>query len=212
MWVNVRDSTTNTNQLFRLDFGGGQLGDTISMPNDMVLGSCAWGPSQRSLWLVDVAKNPGVIREYHNRSSNGDDWYFTSTVIRVPAAALRQGVTGLTWVERGEGQTDEICLCCRGGLCAAIYFLDPLDDSISESYFPRCDPRGLAFDGRYLWSVAYNGPSRASILTRRYPHSLTSLNFLYATAAKEPVALAYSGDRLWVLDGSSRRVFYYAAP
>lgn len=178
------------------------------------LGSIAWDGD--ALWVVDETRR--VISRVET------DQGLVRTEIQVPEVVTRPWptVTGLSW----DGKT--LWLTSKGGLCACLLRLDPDCGTRGETHrrekcvlrhiFPRCEPRGLAYqrvekDGsEYLWTIAYNGPGRAPRLSRRRIDEkrttvLTTLEFLWLLPEGEPTAMTFAMDRLWVLDRQAFLVF-----
>lgn len=125
-------------------------------------------------------------------------------------------VTGLAW----DGTT--LWLSAGEGLCACVYRIDPQDGKVLLSFFPRCQPVGIAIDpeGERLWIAADNGPNRSALLLQRSltgqkdhegrPVSvLRSQQFLALQAEVRPNAIAATSSEVWVLDSAKKRLLRY---
>jgi len=167
-----------------------------------LLGPIAWDGD--AMWVVDEGQGEIVRFDLASRKT-------TKTSVHIPRGALRQppAITGLAW----DGKT--VWLCNEGGLCACYYRMDVASGRVLQSFFPRCEPRGLAFDGEYLWTIAYRGTSLPGMLSRRPLNDdalslLTKLTFHWLVPARDPTALTFALGRLWVLDRDQRLLFSVA--
>ena len=174
------------------------------------LGPIAW--SDRGLWVVDEERKMIFLVDLISRKPISQ--------IAIPPAALHQppAITGLTW----DGSSVWLVTGC--GLCSSYYRLDPTSGDILARFFPRCYPRGLAFDGDFLWTVGYNLPGRPPRLSRRRlddrnPATVLSsqrlLRFISVGGEpfpQDPTALAVRGDgSLWVVDRATSVIFEVVA-
>ena len=174
------------------------------------LGPIAWGGG--GLWVVDEQRGklffldlmpvpPRLTRE-----------------VTIPPTALRKppAITGLAW----DGSSLWLVTGC--GLCSSFYRIDPTGGRLLQSFFPKCEPRGLAFDGEFLWTVGYNGDRWPPRLDRRRvtqePWSAVSshtlLKFVPAAGGpfpRDPTALAARGNSLWAVDRATGVIFEVVA-
>ena len=197
-WV----SDSQTRRIYRLDPTTGEWDPGLDWRGRLV-GPITW--DGKGIWVVDEGR--GVIESIDPTSPEA-----ARSSVPIPPAALwrPRAITGLVW----DGRT--LWLCTEGGLCASYYRIDVTSGRVLQSFFPRCEPRGLAFDGSYLWTIGYNGPRRPPRMSRRLltddPLSvLTSLSFLWLVPAHDPTALALANGRFWVVDRSQRILFSVAA-
>jgi streptogramin lyase len=116
--------------------------------------------------------------------------------------------TGLTWDGRF------LWAAIGAAWCSSFNRIDPDSGQVVESFFPQCDPRGLASDGTYLWTIAYNGEKLPSKLDRRQlsedPGQMAQsqeLLFDLDSKVKDPAGLAYGDEVLWAVDRAARRIF-----
>lgn len=116
--------------------------------------------------------------------------------------------TGLTW----DGKF--LWAAIGAGWCSSFNCIDPESGEIVVSFFPQCDPRGLASDGTYLWTIAYNGEELPSKLDRRQLSDdlekmaqSQELLFDLDLEVKDPTGLAYGDGILWAVDRAQRRIF-----
>lgn len=177
-------------------------------------GPLAWGND--GLWVVDEEAGQIVRLEMEADS-------LTRTPIPIPQTALREvpSITGLAW----DGNALWFCTGC--GLCSTIYQIDPGNGDILQSFFPSCVPRGLAINGGGLWTVAYSGPRKRPLMSRREmtgdPSNVRSLQafFLFGPVPGatppgdvpdppvDPTAIAIVNNRYWVVDRSANVVNAY---
>jgi hypothetical protein len=129
------------------------------------LGPIAWG--DRGLWVVDEEERKISLFDPTPLFGPAPQPPRVIRQIELPRDARRQppATTGLTW----DGSTLWLCTGC--GLCSSFYRIHPVTGQVLESFFPNCEPRGLAYGvangRRYLWTIGYNGPSLAPRLSRR---------------------------------------------
>jgi hypothetical protein len=110
-----------------------------------------------ALWVVD--ESLGAIFRIDMTSGR------TLGRVAIPPTALWKppAVTGVTW----DGKALWLATAC--GLCSSFYRIDPNTSEVLQSLFPKCEPRGLAFDGAFLWTIGSNGPTKPPRLSRRRP-------------------------------------------
>ena len=177
-------------------------------------GPLAWGND--GLWVVNEASKQIVRLEWESDA-------LTRTTIPIPQTAVREvpSITGLAW----DGNSLWLCTGC--GLCSTIYQIDPETGVVLQSFFPGCVPRGLAVYREGLWTVAYSGPRKRPLLSRREmapdPSVVRSLQqfFLlgpvpgvnppggFPDPPVDPSAIAIAGNRYWVVDRSTNVINAY---
>jgi len=89
--------------------------------------------------------------------------------------------------------------------CSTLNRIDPGTGEIVVSFFPQCNPRGLASNGELLWTIAYNGeelPSKLDqrLLSDKAGDMAQSQEFLFDLDVVDPTALTYGDGILWVAD------------
>ena len=115
-------------------------------------------------------------------------------------------ITGLTW----DGKN--LWAAISAGWCSSLYRIDPESGKVVVSFFPQCDPRGLASDGTHLWTIAYNGKEFPSRLDRRQlsdevKKMAQSQEFLFDLQVRDPTGLTYGDGVLWAADRADKRIF-----
>jgi hypothetical protein len=164
------------------------------------------------LWVVDEAAEE-IVRL--NVSSDPP----TRTAIPIPPTALRKhpSITGLAWIG------GELWLATGCGLCSTIYRLDANTGEVLQSFFPSCVPRGFAFYHGGLWTVAYSGPRKRPLMSRREvtddPSDVSSSQDFYIFGSVrgaipsdppvDPTAIAIVNGQYWIVDREFDRISRY---
>jgi streptogramin lyase len=115
-------------------------------------------------------------------------------------------ITDLTW----DGTF--LWVAISAGWCSSYNCVDPESGEVVVSFFPQCDPRGLASNGTHLWTIAYNGeefPSKLDqrLLSDKVMEMAQSQEFLFDLRVKDPTGLTYGDGVLWAADRAERRIF-----
>ena len=98
------------------------------------------------------------------------------------------------------------------GFSSTYNRIDPETGRIIKSIFADCNPRGIASDGVYLWSICYNGEHLPSKIDKRKildkeHEMLGSRVFIKDVDVKDPSGLAYDGQYLWYSDRTTKKIF-----
>lgn len=205
-------------------------------------GPLAWDPEKHVLWVVNAGGEPpiGGSRSWSRSKERqiigiplrrGDRGVRVSgkiLTVPIPSEADPLPVTGLAW------DGEKLWMCTAGGLCSCVYRIDQdKDGEVLLSFFPRCEPVGLAIDhaGKRLrlWLAAERPAGRDPLVLQRavvLPEGRTgkapyvayqvqrfvSLPAGQGLARVRPRGLAIREGALWVLDaqgpGSNRLVRY----
>lgn len=112
---------------------------------------------------------------------------------------------GLAW----DGQ--RLWVAINAGWCSKIKCIDPASGEVVEEFFPQCNPRGLASDGTYLWTIAYNGeelPSKVSQrpISKQDGEALQEQAFIFDLQVTDPTDLAYGDGVLWMIDRAEGQI------
>jgi hypothetical protein len=164
------------------------------------LGSITWGDG--GVWVVDEDRGKVLLVDPMSPDSG------PTKQVTIPSGALRRppAITGVAW----DGSTLWLVTGC--GLCSGFFQLEPAADRLLQNFFPRCEPRGLAYYGGVLWTIAYNGPDhrpRVSVRHRtedplavRWSHQLLPFHpdVMPLQYPKNPTAITFALGRLWVVD------------
>ena len=84
------------------------------------------------------------------------------------------------------------------------YGLNPTDGSLIDSSYSGPQPRGMAFDGTYLWMATSTGNRVAQIYTA-YPPGYSYLLADYPVGTA-PVGVAFDGTNIWVTNSGDNTV------
>ncbi|OGN90530.1 MAG: hypothetical protein A2Z70_01840 [Chloroflexi bacterium RBG_13_48_17] len=193
LWV--VDSATHL--LYRVDPTTGKSVQELTVTAGQPRG-VAW--DGKNLWVLD--EEAGVILRLDPKTGQ------ETMSIKAPRLDLESpwSTTGLTW----DGKY--LWVAISAGWCSTLNCIDPENGKVISSFFPQCDPHGLASDGKYLWTIAYNGKELPSKLDRRELSSelkkmAQSQVILFDIKIKDPAGLTYGDNVLWVLDRADRRIF-----
>lgn len=175
-------------------------------------GPVAW--DGEGLWVVDEGQGELVRFVPEITGSQRVE------TIPIPAHARRESpaVSGLAW----DGSHLWLSTAC--GLCSTMFRIDIDTGAVSQSFFPSCEPRGLAFSpkhnrpGGYLWTIAYNGPGQPAVMSRREittnPDTVASSQDFSSFGGpharpSDPTAIAIKNGEIWVVDRASSRIAPY---
>ncbi len=101
------------------------------------------------------------------------------------------------------------------GFSSSFSQIDTESGTVVRSVFADCDPRGLASDGEYIYSICYNGPKFPAKIDKRKildkeQEMLRSRAFIKDLAVNDPSGLAYDGNFLWYVDRASKKTFKFS--
>lgn len=156
----------------------------------------AWDGS--NLWVVD--EDTGIILRLDPET--GEE----TGHINAPARSIEGpwSITDLTW----DGEF--LWVAISAGWCSSLNRTDPESGQVIASFFPQCDPRGIASDGTHLWTIAYNGEELPSKLDQRQVSDdvmeMAPQQFLFDLQVKDPTGLTYGDGALWVVDRREERI------
>jgi streptogramin lyase len=189
-----------TGRLDRVDPATGKSAQTLETEVSEPRG-LAW--DGKSLWTVDEKAGAIVSLDPQTGQETGR---FDAPKKDVEGA---WAITGLTSAGK------YLWVSISAAWCSRIVCLDPQSGKTVSSFFPQCDPRGLASDGTHLWTIGYNGkelPSRLSRHVLSNPLEMAqSQRFVLDLKVTDPSALAYGAGVLWAADRAERRIFRLAA-
>ena len=120
-------------------------------------------------------------------------------------------MTGVEWDEGGA--YPGLWMCTSLGLCTTVKKIDVESGRVLISFYPVCDPRGLAIRDRTLWTVSA-GNRRLSSKLMRFDISEDDWRQVKRSRTLGPVVpvellsgLTTRADTLWTLDRAERTVF-----
>lgn len=171
------------------------------------------------LWVIVEEAETGFIRRY---DTSGPRLIEIPPRIEIPPSARRRdpSITGLTY------DGEHLWLVTNCGLCSALIQFDPETGTELYDFFPACAARGIAFRPAFpfthgkLWMIAYNGPNKRRLLTRRTVTASPSVvntsleHFAFGGnpgQPEEPTAIAVRGKYFWVVDRSKDLIERYSA-
>lgn len=131
--------------------------------------------------------------------------------LEVPAEKGFSSVEALAW----DGQY--LWTAIAAGFSSSLNQIDPQSGRIVQSLFADCDPRGLASDGRFLWTLCYNGEANPPTVDQRRladdeREVSRSRQFFKKTEGRQPSGLTWDGQFLWYVDAGENRAVRFTAP
>ncbi|OOP56764.1 MAG: hypothetical protein AYP45_07025 [Candidatus Brocadia carolinensis] len=114
-------------------------------------------------------------------------------------------VEGITW----DGKY--LLVAIYAGFSSSFNWIDPMTGKIKRSIFADCNPRGIATDGDYLWSICYNKKRFPSRIDQRKIEDeehemLRSREFIKDLPEAESIGLVFNGTDLWYADKIAEKV------
>jgi len=190
-----------TRLLYLVDLATGEsireLGIEAEQPQ-----SAAW--DGESLWVLDEGADLILRLDPETGEKTGS--------IEAPRPDIEGdwSYAGMTWDGRF------LWVAISAGWCSSLNCIRPESGEIAVSFFPQCNPRGLASDGEHLWTIAYNGeelPSKLDqrLLSDRIEEMAQSQEFLFDLRVTDPTALAYGDGVLWMADRAEGRILQIKA-
>jgi len=123
---------------------------TIAIENPRAF---AW--AGKELWVLDQK----TMMLYNINPKNGKT--IRSIKAPVPDAEGEWSYEGLAWDSR------YLWVAYFAGFSSKFVQVDPKDGREVLSFFCDCHPRGLASDGKNLWSISYGGADKSSKIDQR---------------------------------------------
>lgn len=98
------------------------------------------------------------------------------------------------------------------GFSSTLNQIDPESGKIIKSIFADSHPRGIASNGKFIWSICYNGEKLPSKIDKRKilgkdHEMLASRTFIKDIDVRDPNGLEYAGNNLWYIDKKLKKVF-----
>ncbi len=130
----------------------------------------------------------------------------TTLKMEIPKEKGFRSVEGVAW----DGKY--LWVAYAAGFSSSYNQIDTESGRIVRSIFADCDPRGIASDGEYLYSICYNGKDLPSKIDRRKildkEHDmLHSRIFIKEIHEKDPSGLMLDGDVITYVDRASRKTY-----
>jgi hypothetical protein len=123
----------------------------------------------------------------------------------IPGESPRS-IEGITWSK------ESLWIAYSAGWSSQLFQVTPETGTVKNSMFSGCDPRGLASDGKRLWTICYNGPRLPAMIderltgkpldmvqTRKFIHKIPEI--------KQPSAITYNGRDLLVADKQTGNIY-----
>ena len=143
------------------------------------------------------------------------------TTVPIPPEAIREfhAITGLAW----DGSTIWIATGC--GLCSQVIQYSVDRREVLQSFFPKCEPRGLIYRPKNgnvkakLTTVAYSGPYLSAYFSSwaLTGHPATADSFQEfntfgrrVTPPKDPTAIGFRNGKIWVVDRETGTISQYS--
>ena len=152
------------------------------------------------LWLADEG-----TRKIHSVDPNNGQ--ITKTIkMDIPRERGFKSFEDLTW----DGKY--LWTAYFAGFSSSFNQIDPESGKIMRSVFANCHPRGIASNGKYIWSICYNGEKLPSKIDRRNiigkdHEMMASRTFIKDIDVKDPNGMEYAGNSLWYIDKKLKKVF-----
>lgn len=163
----------------------------VNRPKGMAFdGKSLWVADEETMKLLSVNPENGQVEK--------------TIKMEVPPEKGFRSVEGLTW------DGEHLWIAYFAGFSSSFNQLDPRDGRIVKSIFADCQPRGIASDGVYLWSVCYNGENLPAKIDRRKiagkeHEMLRSREFVSDIEGRDPTGLVFDGQYLWYTDRRLQR-------
>lgn len=186
-----------TKKLYRTDFRSGAVLQPLDINIKRPKGLAFDG---KLVWVADEE-----TKKIH--AVNPDNGQIVKTIkMEIPKEKGFKSFEGITW----DGK--HLWTAFFAGFSSSFNQIDTESGRIIRSIFADCNPRGIASDGRYLWSICYNGKKLPSKIDRRKilekeHEMLCSRVFIKDIEGMNPIGLAYDGQYLWYADGKLKKVF-----
>jgi len=204
---------SDDNVLFRVNPQNGVIDPQARLPSPDFgdVRAIAWRRSDETFWIADDETQ--LI--WNIRVSPSAPSISVESRFGAPDRDFeKMNVTGLEWDDRpGE---EGLWVCTSKGLCSTIRKLN-VGENVARrvviSFYPVCDPRGLAIAGGKLWSVAFGQPPHSSKLLSfnlseddHWSSIKASRKLSRAVAGNAQVGLSRRDQNLWVLDQHDRLI------
>ncbi len=152
------------------------------------------------LWVADEG-----TRKIHSINPNNGQIIKTISMEIAKERGFKS-FEGLTW----DGQY--LWTAYFAGFSSTFNKVDTHTGETVRSVFANSHPSGIASDGKYIWSICYNGKKLPSKIARvkimeKEHEMLASRAFIKDIESGSPSGLEYAGNNLWYVDKELKKVF-----
>lgn len=125
--------------------------------------------------------------------------------IEIPGGNDYKSMEGLAW-----GGT-YLWLAVSAGFSGSFNQIDPESGKVLRSVYAECDPRGIASDGKFLWSICYNGKNMPSKIdkrpiTEKESDMLNAREFILDIPLISPAGLLFDGKKFIINELASKKL------
>jgi hypothetical protein len=125
--------------------------------------------------------------------------------IEIPGGNDYKSMEGLTW------GGSYLWLAVSAGFSGSFNQIDPESGKVLRSVYAECDPRGIASDGKFLWSICYNGKNMLSKIDKRpikekESDMLNAREFILDVPLISPAGLLFDGKKFIINELATKKL------
>ncbi|GIL20779.1 MAG: hypothetical protein DWB56_05950 [Candidatus Jettenia sp.] len=184
-------------KIHRINPDSGELVQSLVLKKKKLKG-LSFDEKERALWTADEGKKTLMLLD----PSNGK----TLKTIPMKIPVRFDSIEGIAW------DGEYLWLAMYAGFSSSFNKINLKTGEIERSMFADCYPRGIATDGKELWSICYNMNKFPSKIDKRKmdkeDHKMLRSRTFIEDIDKdaEPTGLVFDGKHLWYADRMSKRI------
>jgi DNA-binding beta-propeller fold protein YncE len=155
------------------------------------------------LWIADEQEK----KIYALNMTNGK--IEKSFPIALPQGNEFKSIEGLAW----DGAY--LWMAVSAGFSGSFNKIDPVSGKNLRSFYAECEPRGIATNGKYLWSICFNGAMLSKIdqrpILEKDSDMLKAREFIADIRLDSPAGLIFNGTNFIINEQSTKKILIVLA-